>query len=424
MAVIAKSITALTGVISVPLTLQYLGAERFGLWMTISSLASILTFADLGLGNGLVSAVSVRYGRDEGNEIAQYVSSAFFFLLFTGLMLLTIFWSVHSWVPWTRVFSVASRVAASEADPAIFAVVVCFCIGLPLVVAQRIQMAMQEFWLSNLWLTAGNLLGLAGVILAIHWRVGLPVLTLAMYGGPVIAGLLSTSVEFGLVRRALSPRWSLVSRQVISRLARTGLIFFLLQILTVLGLGIDNVVIAAMSNAEAVAPYAIMARYAQSLLVVNVFLQPLWPAFGEAMGRGDYAWARQALNRASRWTIGIGIGIAIFTAVAGQGVVRLWVGHSVTLPWELVCGVGVMILVQSYNGVVASFMNNEGLVHQQVGILFCTVVACLTLKVIFMRLWGVSGVPWATVLAFGGGYCLFGMALVRRHLAQFQSEIY
>jgi O-antigen/teichoic acid export membrane protein len=46
-------------VISVPLTLTYLGSERYGMWMAISSIVALLAFADFGLGNGLVNAIAV-----------------------------------------------------------------------------------------------------------------------------------------------------------------------------------------------------------------------------------------------------------------------------------------------------------------------------------------------------------------------------
>jgi len=44
--------------ITVPLTVHYLGPERYGAWMSLSSLMAFLRFSDLGLGNGLVGAVS------------------------------------------------------------------------------------------------------------------------------------------------------------------------------------------------------------------------------------------------------------------------------------------------------------------------------------------------------------------------------
>ncbi len=51
--VISKGIGILTAFITVPLTLTYLGTERYGLWMTISSVIVMLGFADFGLGDGL-----------------------------------------------------------------------------------------------------------------------------------------------------------------------------------------------------------------------------------------------------------------------------------------------------------------------------------------------------------------------------------
>jgi len=51
--------------VTVPLTLNYLGSEHYGLWMTISSVSVMLGFADLGIGNGVLNAVADAYGRDD-----------------------------------------------------------------------------------------------------------------------------------------------------------------------------------------------------------------------------------------------------------------------------------------------------------------------------------------------------------------------
>jgi O-antigen/teichoic acid export membrane protein len=421
MAVVAKSITLVTTLVSVPLTIKYLGTERFGMWMTISSLISIIGFADLGLGSGLVSAIAHRHGQEDQLGIAELVSSAFFTLLILGLCGLAFMCAAYFVVPWPRLYSVTSNLATQEAAPATFVFVACFCASLPLTVSQRVQMALQEYWLANVWLATGNVLGLIGLVMVIHEKAGLPLLTLAMYGSPVVATLVGALIEFGIRRPFLKPVWSNVSFSLLPSLFRTGLTFFVLQVLTMVGLGTDNLVIATIANASAVAPYAIMARYTQLMLVVNVFLQPLWPAFGEALSRGDYMWARHALSRASAWTFLIGGIIASVTVVFGKVLVAHWIGHSVDPPNALYSGVAVMIWVLSCGGVVAAFMNNEGLVQRQVAIYFLTVVVSLTLKVIFMRKWGISGIPWATSISFGGIYCVFGMALIHRHLATLTS---
>ena len=78
---IVKVITIATSIISVPLTIGYLGQERYGLWMTVTSAASLLAFADLGMGNGLLNAVSRANGANDRQDAKTNVSSAFFLLL-------------------------------------------------------------------------------------------------------------------------------------------------------------------------------------------------------------------------------------------------------------------------------------------------------------------------------------------------------
>ena len=56
----AQAMSLVTLLITAPLSLDYLGVERYGLLITITSFAALLNFADLGIGNGLINAVSCR----------------------------------------------------------------------------------------------------------------------------------------------------------------------------------------------------------------------------------------------------------------------------------------------------------------------------------------------------------------------------
>ena len=77
--------SAVINLFTVPLTIDYLGAERYGLWMTISTMLSMLSFADLGLGNGLLNAIAKAKGRNSMKDAQIAVSSTFFILLFISL---------------------------------------------------------------------------------------------------------------------------------------------------------------------------------------------------------------------------------------------------------------------------------------------------------------------------------------------------
>lgn len=67
-ATVARFVQISTSLITVPLTLRYLGNERFGLWMTISSVLAMAAFADFGIGNGVLNTVAKAFGRDDMEE--------------------------------------------------------------------------------------------------------------------------------------------------------------------------------------------------------------------------------------------------------------------------------------------------------------------------------------------------------------------
>jgi hypothetical protein len=51
----AQGISIIAMLVSTPLVFKYLGSERYGLWLAISSLVVVIGFADLGMGNGLLN---------------------------------------------------------------------------------------------------------------------------------------------------------------------------------------------------------------------------------------------------------------------------------------------------------------------------------------------------------------------------------
>ena len=218
-----RIVTILAGLVSVPLALHYLGTERYGLWVTISSLLSILTFADLGVGNGLLNAISEAHGKQDEQLARRYVSSAFFLLsgIAGGLALVVVLG--YPLVPWPRVFNVSSTQAVAEIGPAVLVFLGCFLLNLPLGIATRIQLGYQEGYLNSPWEAAGSVLGLVGLLAVTSAQAGLPWLVLALAGGPVL-GTVANTLVLGLRRRALWPRLQAVSIDASSRILRSGLL--------------------------------------------------------------------------------------------------------------------------------------------------------------------------------------------------------
>lgn len=387
--------------VTLPLALGYLGPERYGVWATISALAAMLTFADLGLGNGLMNAVADANGRDDRAAARTAVSSAFFILAALAVVGVALFAAAYGSVPWAAIVNASGGLAVAEAAPTMFVVFLCFAVSLPLGLIQRIQYGYQEGFLASLWAALGSIIGLVGLVAAIRAAAGLPWLVLAVMGGPVLAAALNGLVVFSGRHADLRPRFSLATKQVAFRLMRVGSLFFVLQLAVAVAYQADVVVAARILGPAAAAEYSVALRlfFLAPTLLTMVFL-PLWPAYGEAITRGDLAWVRRTLVRST--AVGIAattIGSAILL-VAGREILRIWVGPVFDPPFMLLLGMALWAVVSTAFTSIAMLLNAATVMKFQVVVASIMASVSIVASVALASRFGVSGIIWGTLLAY------------------------
>ena len=397
----ARGIGFATSLITVPLTLHYLGAERYGLWATLSSIIALASFADFGLGNGLLNALASAHGHDDREAGAREVSTAFLLLLGVAATLSVAFVLAYPYIDWARVYNVSSTQAATEAGPATAAFVGCILANLPLGVVARIRQGYQEGYRTSLFDASGNILGLLLVLLAISLRAPLVWLVLAMAGAPVIASLTHAVVLFWRDRPWLRVVPKRFDRRTATRLLHHGGLFFVLQVAATFASAPDNVIIAQTLGPTSVAQYAVVAKlFSVSVLLSDVALAPLWPAYGEAMARGDLQWVRHTLVRSVQVAALASVLFAAVFVLGGNEILARWVGPGFAAPLALRLGFGTWVIVATLGMAVAMYLNAANLMRVQAACAMVWVPASLVLKVLLVTRWGLAGVPWATVVAY------------------------
>ena len=398
---VAMGTTLLTTLISVRLTVRYLGMERYGLWMTITSFLAILSFTDLGMGNGLLNAISEAHGKDDRELARKNVSSAFFMLSGVSALMLLVCAIAYPLVPWPRVFNISSPLAIKESGPAVLVFVSCFALSLPLGIVQRVQMGYQKGFTSSLWRVAGSLIGLGGLLLAIHFKEGLPILVVSASGGPMVADFLNSITEFGWSRPWLFPKWMAFDQATARRILVLGSQFFLLQLAGAFAFASDNIVAAQVCGPSAVTQYAVPMRlFAALASVIGLFYTPLWPAYGEAAARGDIDWATRTLIRSLWGTLLASAVMATMLVLFGRVIIYYWVGPQIHPSFSLLLGMAIWIVVGTLGGALAMFLNATNLIRFE---LMCAVPLAFiaVLAKVFLARWiGIPGIIWGLVIAY------------------------
>jgi O-antigen/teichoic acid export membrane protein len=401
-ATFSRFVSIVTILVSLPLTLHYLGPERFGMWATLSAFSLLLSFTDLGIGNSALTAVAQSVGRSEKSDLSRVISSAYGAMSLISLAILIALAITYPFVDWDRLFNVSTPIAKKESGPAAATFFIILALTGPVALINRIQSGLQQGFRSNLWQSVANMAALLALVVATQSKASLPWLVLAMAGTPVVVALIN-SIDFFMFRRPdIRPRLSAIEGVTMRRLSSDGALFLMLQGCAAIMFQANPIIVAQVLDAKAVAAFAVPDRLFGVIgAVLAIVLTPLWPAYGDAVARGDFEWAKRTLRRSLILSICSASMLAIMLLFAGETLIHWWIGSSVAVPFALIAGLAVWKIMEAAGNAVAMFLNGANQLGVQVACALVTTIASIVLKVWLTRSIGIAGIPLGMILSYG-----------------------
>lgn len=387
-------------VLTVHLTTPYLGPERFGVWATFASLAAMLSFLDLGIGNALINRVAHSATADDSNALRSVICGGIGWLALIGVLTGLGLAALASVVPWTTLFKLSNPGLGSEARSA--ALVFSCLFGLHVLSSGllKVLIGQQRSFEAHLVSGLGALLACVAVWWVAEQRLGVSSLLLAGFGVQSIVGL--------MVLPMLHRRGWLVFGQIWARMLeerkglwRSGALFLALQIGTMIGWGSDSLLLASLEGASQVAAFAVAQRLFQFASQPAAMLNaPLWAAYADAHARGDTGFVRRTLVRTAYWCVlGGAVACTLLWAV-GPKVIQIWTQGAISVPGALLALFAVWVLVEIAGTVFATYLNGSGVVREQFIVVTAFCLAALPLKAWATLQFGATGLVAATICAY------------------------
>lgn len=326
---IQKTLTIAISFISVPLTVHYLGAERYGVWLTISSLLIWLSMTDFGLaGNALVNVLSEAHGKEDRRAAQEYTSSAVWALIAIAVLLGVVTLASFPFIAWSSVFKVTT-IPPHELGVACALTLAFFIISVPLSVQYSIYSAYQDGFLSNVWGIAINVASLVALVVVSRFHGNLPQLVLALSGTRTVLALINVYYLFFRRYRWLRPSPTAVRWHCILRLFRVGSKYLVVQ-LGALGIYQSQPMIITQILGPTQVMIFVVAQKIITLPADIIYLvtAPLIPAFGEAKARNDWKWIRGAYRNATLASMVTGLPVILAIALMAKPLIRVWAGPA------------------------------------------------------------------------------------------------
>ena len=397
----SRAVGAISPLILVPLTLGYLGAEFYGLWMSILALTSMALWADFGLGNGLMTRLIPVLAEGDRRSARRLIATGYAALLCVSTLAIAAL-AVVSWsLPWAAILSITSADAAAKAPAMALITIGGFLLNIPLSLVQRVQYANQQVSQSNLWQASGSLLGVAGAWTVVQAGLGVLWVLGAVAAGPIVSNL-ANSWWFYARNRDLFPRWRDANGEAARTIFGLGGQFFAMSVMSSLALNVDNLIIAHTLGLNAVAAYSVPYRALNALGVLVTLLNlPLWPANGEALAQGDTRWVRHITRRMTFLSAAAVLVPGAILVIASGPIFSLWLGAAHAPPpatlvallavwWACVAAASPRFMVQ----------NALGLVRPQLYGWAVFLLLSLPLKFLGAQYLGLEGVVLAGIVAY------------------------
>ena len=356
-ALLHRGVALLVSLVSLPLTTRYLGPERYGIWVTVSTSIGMLAALDLGIANSLTNRISHAYASGDDAVAQHYYATAVWISTAIAAFLGLVGWILWPHLHLDNLVRTSTPGLAHQASVCYAIAFLFFLLGFPLNLSHRVLGGFQKTQIVNYFQILSNVLSLVAIVVGIRFHAGLPAL-LMLYSGTLLLGNVVLNAWLNLFwRRNLFPWPTAFRRDLSKELLQSGSGFFILQIAGLVVFNSDNLVIAHYVSAADVVPYSITWRLATYATVIMNAVQPsLWPAYTEAYARGNYDWVRRTFWLTLRSTMLIAFACLAGLAVFGRPLIHWYIGPQAVPGWALLLAICSWMLVSTFMDVEACLL--------------------------------------------------------------------
>ena len=386
MHLLSRALSVAASMVSVVVVTRTLGITAYATFVLVTTAMSVLPFADLGLGLGLVTSLSRARGSRavEGTLVASTLKACALaglaaLILSIGLSVaFVLVGSNYYWIP--------------------IVVGVNLGLSIPFTVVYKIWLGRNDALRVAVWQIWAAPLTVAALCLAALLHPSALVFSIVALYPPTIVAIVA-SCRFRGARRVW-PSIVKANLRDARDVARYGFVYCVQSACIAIALQSDVYIISIFYSAHEVSRYGISLRFSTIFMtMVSSATIPLWAHFGRASSSKVTQSDNSLLFRLVLWAASAGLlfAVALFTSIGP--VVTLLSGPEFVASREVVIALGVSTVCQTILAPLAMYVNGigvtRGLVWSAVAMLVCNVTTSLLLT----RIVGPSGPAWGTAVS-------------------------
>lgn len=400
-----KIVGLLTSLVIVPITINYLNNEVYGIWMTITSILYWITTFDIGLGNGMRNYLAEALATNDTKLGKKYISTTMLLLSLIAISMAIVLLYPLITINFNSFFN-TNAIAGNELRMAVVIAVGFTLMNFVLKNIGMIFVAMQKYAINDLLSISGNVIALILIYILTKVTTGNLVLVVLAYTMTSCVAFLLAAIPLFWKHPELKPSLRFFDKSLGKKIVGKGFGFFVIQISSCLVIfGAANFFITQSCGPAAVTTYNIAYKFFNLLVIAyTIILAPMWNAYTDAYVKGDMQWIKATFNKALKfWVLSIcgGLGMLLICNLF----YKLWIGNMVNVPLSVSASTLIYVCFFNLNNCATYLINGLNKIFVQIIISLAVTTLYIITVLAFGRKLGVEGI----VLSMAASYAVMSV---------------
>ena len=400
-----KIVGLLTSLVIIPITINYLNNEVYGIWMTITSILYWITTFDIGLGNGMRNYLAEALATNDTKLGKKYISTTMLLLSLIALSMAIVLLYPLITINFNSFFN-TNAIAGNELRMAVVIAVGFTLMNFVLKNIGMIFVAMQKYAINDLLSISGNVIALILIYILTKVTTGNLVLVVLAYTMTSCVAFLLAAIPLFWKHPELKPSLRFFDKSLGKKIVGKGFGFFVIQISSCLVIfGAANFFITQSCGPAAVTTYNIAYKFFNLLVIAyTIILAPMWNAYTDAYVKGDMQWIKATFNKALKfWVLSIcgGLGMLLICNLF----YKLWIGNMVNVPLSVSASTLIYVCFFNLNNCATYLINGLNKIFVQIIISLAVTTLYIITVLAFGRKLGVEGI----VLSMAASYAVMSV---------------
>ncbi|MEO0415419.1 MAG: hypothetical protein AAF226_10765, partial [Verrucomicrobiota bacterium] len=318
--ILSKVGTLLLRLLSIPVAIEVLGMDQFGVYAAILVIVQLIDVFHVGIGPALTQLISKAVvAGDRDKEIRSFstgVSISAGLTVLVGSIMFAIVW----FVPTSEIFG--DKFLAFEDSMRRACLIAIVILGGEFlgVTIDKVRDGYMETRYTNSWGAAGNFVGAGLLLFGISHFRSIEFLVIAV-NGSIVAAKICNSVHLLIQRPYLIPRPATFDSSLIKPLFKGGALLTIIYAAAAIAeYNIMTYMAGRFGGPELSGNFSIMVTLHLSAIgMIQMLTIPAWPAIMDAFERGDLFWVSRTARKLRLVALGV-----VFISVVGAASIGLW----------------------------------------------------------------------------------------------------